>query len=91
MRLGGSGGSERLMGEWLVGQWIVGVISFQEIFGLCVLQGHIVEIKVGIDAYPRPDDARNVKIELEFWILNSQQHEPSQQSMIPTVEELMEC
>ena len=31
------------MGEWLVGQWIVGVISFQKIFGLCGLKGHIVE------------------------------------------------
>jgi len=28
-----------------VGQWIVGVISFQKIFGLCGLKGHIVEIR----------------------------------------------
>ena len=28
--LGGAGGSERVMGEWLVGQWIGGVISFRE-------------------------------------------------------------
>ena len=27
-----------------MGQWIVGVISFQKIFGLCGLNGHIVEI-----------------------------------------------
>ena len=27
----GSGGSERVMGEWLVGQWTVGVISFKKI------------------------------------------------------------
>ena len=33
------------MGEWWVGQWIVGVISFQKIFGLCGLKGHIVEIR----------------------------------------------
>ena len=26
-------------------QWIVGVISFQKIFGLCGLKGHIVEIR----------------------------------------------
>ena len=31
------------MDEWLVGQWIVGVISFQKIFGLYGLKGHIVE------------------------------------------------
>ena len=37
------GGSERVMGEWLVGQWIVDIISFQEIFGLYGLKGHIVE------------------------------------------------
>ena len=30
-----------MMGGWLVGQWIVGVISFQKIFGLCGLNGHI--------------------------------------------------
>ena len=42
--LGGSGGSGNVMGEWFVGQWIVGVISFQKIFGLCGLKGHIVEI-----------------------------------------------
>ena len=44
--LGGSGGcseSERVMGEWLVGQWIVGVMSFQKMFGLCRLKGHIVD------------------------------------------------
>ena len=34
----GSGGSERVMGEWLVGQWIVGVISFQKISVLCGLK-----------------------------------------------------
>ena len=43
-QLGGSGGSERVMGEWLVGQWVVGVISFQKIFGLCGPRGHKVEI-----------------------------------------------
>ena len=42
-QLGGSGGSERVMGEWLVGQWIVGVMSFQKMFGLCRLKGHIVD------------------------------------------------
>ena len=40
LRVGGSG---RVMGECLVGQWIVGVIGFQKIFGLCGLNGHIVE------------------------------------------------
>mgnify|MGYP000997301728 CR=1 FL=1 len=39
------GGSVWVMGEWSVGQWIVGVISFQKIFGLCGLKGHIVEIR----------------------------------------------
>ena len=41
--LGGSGGSERVMGEWLVGQRIQGVISFQKIFCLCGLKGHFVD------------------------------------------------
>ena len=36
------------MGEWKVGQWIVGVISFQKIFGLCGLKGHIVKIRWGV-------------------------------------------
>ena len=31
------------MGEWKVGQWIVDIKSFQEIFGLYGLKGHIVE------------------------------------------------
>ena len=65
------------MGEWKVGQWIVGVISFQKIFGLCGLKGHIVKIRWGVtleDA--RTTDGRNVKIELEFWKHNSQQGVP---------------
>ena len=40
---GGSGGSGRMLCEWLVGQWIVGVISFQKKFGAYGLKGHIVE------------------------------------------------
>ena len=51
------------MGEWKVGQWIVGVISFQKIFGLCGLKGHIVKIRWGVTL---EDGRRNVKIELEF-------------------------
>ena len=31
-----------------MGQWIVGVISFQKIFGLCGLKGHIVEIRLDV-------------------------------------------
>ena len=38
--LGGSSGSGNVMGEWFVG-----VLSFQKIFGLCGLKGHIVEIR----------------------------------------------
>ena len=68
MGFGGSGGSEMVMGEWLVGQLIVGVISFQRIFGLCGLKGYIVEIRLDVTL----EDARNVKIELEIWIPNSQ-------------------
>ncbi len=64
---GGSGGSENVMGEWKVGQWIVGVISFQKIFGLCGLKGHIVEIRWDVTlVHTRMTDGRNVKIELEF-------------------------
>ena len=47
---GGSGGSERVMGECLVGQWIVGVISFQKIFGLYGLKHHIVEISGAVSS-----------------------------------------
>ena len=36
---------------WLVGQLIVGAISFQKIFGLCGLKGHIMEERVGCQAY----------------------------------------
>ena len=36
---GGPDGSGKVMG-----QWKVGVISFQKIFDLCGLKGHIVEI-----------------------------------------------
>ena len=63
---GGSGGSERVMGECLVGQWIVGVISFQKIFGLYGLERHIVEKRWGVTLVHGRTDGRNVKIELEF-------------------------
>ena len=53
-----------------MGQWIVGVISFQKIFGLCGIKGHIVEIRWDVTLEDtRTDgrtDGRNVKIELEF-------------------------
>ena len=58
-----------VMGEWSVGQWIVGVISFQKIFGLCGLKGHIVEIRWDVTLVHgrrTTDNGRNVKIELEF-------------------------
>ena len=29
-------------------EWIVDVISFQKIFGLCGLNGHIMEIRLGV-------------------------------------------
>ena len=48
VRLGGSSGPEKVMVERLVGQWMVGVISFQKIFGLCGLKGHIVKIRWGV-------------------------------------------
>ena len=49
------------MGEWKVGQWIVGVISFQKIFGLCGLKGHIVDKRWGVTTVTHG----NVKIVLE--------------------------
>ena len=46
-----------VMGEWSVVQWIVGVISFQKIFGLCGLKGHIVEIRWDVTTvHGRKDD-----------------------------------
>ena len=44
----GYGGSVWVMGEWAVGQWIVGVTSFQKIYGLCGLKGHIVDKRWGV-------------------------------------------
>ena len=53
--------------------WIVDVLSFQKIFSLCGLKGHIVEIRGGVTLVDgRTDEQRNVKIELEFWKQNSQ-------------------
>ena len=51
-----------------MGQWVVGVISFQKIFGLCGLKGHIVKIRWGVtlEDARTTDNGRNVKIELEF-------------------------
>ena len=49
-----------------MGQWIVGVISFQKIFGLCGLKGHIVEIRWDVTLEHGRTDGRNAKIELEF-------------------------
>ena len=51
--------------------WIVDVLSFQKIFSLCGLKGHIVEIRGGVTLVDgrtdgRTDEQRNVKIELEF-------------------------
>ena len=49
-----------------MGQWIVGVISFQKIFGLCGLKGHIVEIRWDVTLVHGKTEGRNVKIGLEF-------------------------
>ena len=38
----------KVFGQVWFGQWIVGVISFQKIFGLCCLKGHIVKIRWGV-------------------------------------------
>ena len=46
--------------------WIVDVLSFQKIFSLCGLKGHIVEIRGGVTLVD-DEQRRNVKIELEFW------------------------
>ena len=36
------------MGELMLGRWKRDVISFQKIFGLCGLNGHIVKISLGL-------------------------------------------
>ena len=74
-RFCGYDGSVWVMGEWAVGQWIVGVTSFQKIFGLCGLKCHTVEIWRDVTLVDGRTDARNVKIELEFWKKNSQNAE----------------
>ena len=55
----------------VVGEWIVHVISFQKILGSCGLNGHIMEIRLGVTLEDN-DGQRNVKIGLEFWTQNSQ-------------------
>ena len=50
----------------LVGELVVEVISFQKIFGLCGLKGHIFGDMEGCHACPRTDNGRNVNIELEL-------------------------
>ena len=52
-----------------VDEWIVDVMSFEKIFGLCGLKGHIMEIRRDVNGRTY---GRNVKIELEFWKQNSQ-------------------
>ena len=62
----------------VLGEWIVHVISFQKILGSCGLNGHIMEIRLGVTLEDgrtdngRTTDGRNVKIGLEFWTQNSQ-------------------
>ena len=54
----------------VVDEWIVNVISFQKIFGLCGLKGHIVKIRLGVTI--EDNGRRNMKIGLKFWKQNSQ-------------------
>ena len=44
-----------------MGQWIVGVISFQKIYGLSSLKGHIVEIRWDVTLVHTHTDARKDK------------------------------
>ena len=44
----------------------MGVISFQKIYGLSSLKGHIVEIRWDVTLVHTHTHGRNVKIELEF-------------------------
>ena len=57
-----------------MGQWIVGVISFQKIFGLCGLKGHIVEIRWDVTIVHGRTDGRTTECEDRARILkqNSQ-------------------
>ena len=48
-----------------MGHWIVGVISFQKIYGLCGLKGHIVDKRWGMTTVTHGRTHGNVKIELE--------------------------
>ena len=49
-----------------MGQWIVGVISFQKIFSLCGLKGHLVEIRWDVTL----EDSRRTECEDRARILN---------------------
>ena len=51
-----------------MGQWIVGVISFQKIFGLCGLKGHIEEIRWDVPL----EDPRTTECEDRARILDSE-------------------
>ena len=51
-------------------EWIMDGISFQKIYGLCGLKGHIVEIRRGVTLVDGRTDERNVKIVLEQTSVN---------------------
>ena len=69
-----------------MGQWIVGVISFQKIFGLCGLKGHIVEIRWDVTIV----HARTMECEDSARILK-QNSQYQGQSLVSTAELLKQC
>ena len=46
-------------------KWIMDGISFQKIYGLCGLKGHIVDIRWGVTTVMDAQTDGNMKIELE--------------------------
>ena len=53
----------------VLGEWIVHVISFQKILGSCGLNGHIMEIRLGVTL---EDDGRTTEYEDRARILDAE-------------------
>ena len=53
----------------VLGEWIVHVISFQKILGSCGLNGHIMEIRLGVTL---EDDGRTTECEDRARILDAE-------------------
>ena len=56
----------------VVGEWIVHVISFQKILGSCGLNGHIMEIRLGVTLEDNDGQRRTTECEDRARILDAE-------------------